>query len=93
MVCTGNACRSPMAAAILQRRLAERGVDARVTSAGTMPWSSGATGPAGPTGATGTTVWMDPQTSGFCVLLTTALREKAPWRLVHLSNAVAGAFV
>jgi low molecular weight protein-tyrosine phosphatase len=46
MVCTGNACRSPMAAAILQQRLAERGVDARVTSAGTMPWSSGATDPA-----------------------------------------------
>src|SRR5204863_5456150 len=46
MVCTGNACRSPMAAAILQQRLAERGVDARVKSAGTMPWSSGATGPA-----------------------------------------------
>src|SRR6478609_7079712 len=46
MVCTGNACRSPMAAAILQERLAERGVDARVTSAGTMPWSSGATAPA-----------------------------------------------
>jgi protein-tyrosine phosphatase len=32
-----------MAAAILQQRLAELGVDARVTSAGTMPWSSGAT--------------------------------------------------
>jgi protein-tyrosine phosphatase len=46
MVCSGNACRSPMAAAILQQRLAERGVDARVTSAGTMPWRSGATGPA-----------------------------------------------
>src|SRR5437879_8642651 len=46
MVCTGNACRSPMAAAILQQRLAERGVEARVKSAGTMPWSSGATGPA-----------------------------------------------
>ncbi|HEV3133072.1 MAG TPA: hypothetical protein VG348_00035 [Acidimicrobiia bacterium] len=46
MVCTGNACRSPMAAAILQQRLTERGVEARVTSAGTMPWSSGATGPA-----------------------------------------------
>lgn len=46
MVCTGNACRSPMAAAILQHRLAERDVDARVTSAGTMPWSSGATAPA-----------------------------------------------
>ncbi|MFL6242324.1 MAG: hypothetical protein ACJ73V_04805, partial [Acidimicrobiia bacterium] len=35
-----------MAAAILQQRLAERGVEARVTSAGTMPWSSGATAPA-----------------------------------------------
>ncbi|HMF84080.1 MAG TPA: hypothetical protein VKI01_12465 [Acidimicrobiia bacterium] len=43
MVCTGNACRSPMAAAILQLRLAERGVDAQVTSAGTRPWSQGAT--------------------------------------------------
>ena len=32
-----------MAAAILQQRLAERGVDARVTSAGTLPWSAGAT--------------------------------------------------
>lgn len=47
----------------------------------------------GHTGATGTTVWMDPQTQGFCVLLTSALREKAPWRLVHLSNAIAAAFV
>jgi low molecular weight protein-tyrosine phosphatase len=46
MVCSGNACRSPMAAAILQQRLAERGVVARVTSAGTIPWSSGATNPA-----------------------------------------------
>jgi protein-tyrosine phosphatase len=32
-----------MAAAILERRLAERGVDARVTSAGTRPWGAGAT--------------------------------------------------
>jgi CubicO group peptidase (beta-lactamase class C family) len=47
----------------------------------------------GHTGATGTTVWMDPQTQGFCLLLTTAIREKAPWRLVNLSNAVAAAFV
>ncbi len=47
----------------------------------------------GHTGATGTMVWMDPQTKGFCLLLTSALREKAPWRLVHLSNAVAAAFV
>jgi CubicO group peptidase (beta-lactamase class C family) len=47
----------------------------------------------GHTGATGTMVWMNPQTKGFCVLLTSAIREKAPWRLVHLSNAVAAAFV
>jgi len=47
----------------------------------------------GHTGATGTMVWMDPQAQGFCVILTSGLREKAPWRLVHLSNAVAAAFV
>lgn len=47
----------------------------------------------GHTGATGTTVWIDPQADGFCVLLTSAVREKAPWRLVHLANAVAAAFV
>jgi CubicO group peptidase (beta-lactamase class C family) len=47
----------------------------------------------GHTGATGTTVWIDPHTQGFCVLLTSALRERAPWRLVHLSNAVAAAFL
>lgn len=47
----------------------------------------------GHTGATGTTVWIDPNADGFCILLTTALREKAPWRLVQLSNAVAAAFV
>jgi protein-tyrosine phosphatase len=43
VVCTGNACRSPMAAVLLQHRLDERGVDARVRSAGTMPWSAGVT--------------------------------------------------
>ena len=47
----------------------------------------------GHTGATGTTVWMDAKANGFCILLTTALRAKAPWRLVHLSNAVAASFV
>jgi CubicO group peptidase (beta-lactamase class C family) len=47
----------------------------------------------GHTGATGTTVWIDPKAEGFCILLTTALREKAPWRLVHLANAVAASFV
>src|SRR5262249_42220251 len=46
----------------------------------------------GHTGATGTTVWMDPKTQGFCILLTSAIRSKAPWRLVHLANAVAAAF-
>ena len=47
----------------------------------------------GHTGSSGTMVWMDPQTQGFAIFLTNALRAKAPWRLVHLSNAVAGAFV
>lgn len=47
----------------------------------------------GHTGATGTMVWMNPATQGFCILLTSAIREKAPWRLVSLSNAVAAAFV
>jgi CubicO group peptidase (beta-lactamase class C family) len=47
----------------------------------------------GHTGATGTMVWMNRRTKGFCVLLTSAIREKAPWRLVHLSNAVAATFV
>ncbi|MCZ2343427.1 MAG: beta-lactamase family protein [Bacteroidales bacterium] len=46
----------------------------------------------GHTGATGTMVWMDPDTGGFCLLLTNALRAAAPWRLVHLSNAIAAAF-
>ena len=43
MVCTGNACRSPMAAALLQQRLNDRGVDALVTSVGTRAWDLGAT--------------------------------------------------
>jgi CubicO group peptidase (beta-lactamase class C family) len=47
----------------------------------------------GHTGATGTTVWIDPKTDGFCLLLLTAPRDRAPWHLVHLSNAVAAAFV
>jgi protein-tyrosine-phosphatase len=38
-VCTGNICRSPMAAAILAHLLQERGVgDLEVRSAGTAPW-------------------------------------------------------
>jgi CubicO group peptidase (beta-lactamase class C family) len=47
----------------------------------------------GHTGSSGTMVWMDPQTKGFAVFLTNLLRVRAPWRLVHLSNAVAAAFV
>jgi len=34
VICSGNICRSPMAAAMLRARLAERGVDAAITSAG-----------------------------------------------------------
>ncbi len=38
-VCTGNVCRSPMAAAILRQALADRGVEGvDVSSAGTAPW-------------------------------------------------------
>ena len=47
----------------------------------------------GHTGATGTTVWMDRRREGFAVLLTTAIRSKAPWRLVRLSNIIASSFV
>lgn len=46
----------------------------------------------GHTGATGTTVWMDRKRNGFCILLTTAIRSRAPWRLVKLSNIIASAF-
>src|SRR2546428_11509479 len=48
LVCTGNICRSPLAAALLERALKERGVDAiDVSSAGTgagdgAPGSEGA---------------------------------------------------
>jgi CubicO group peptidase (beta-lactamase class C family) len=47
----------------------------------------------GHTGSAGNVVWMDPQTQGFCILFTNYLRARAPWRLVHLSNAVAASFV
>jgi CubicO group peptidase (beta-lactamase class C family) len=46
----------------------------------------------GHTGSAGNVVWMDPHTQGFCVILTNYLRSRAPWRLVHLSNAIAAAF-
>jgi CubicO group peptidase (beta-lactamase class C family) len=47
----------------------------------------------GHTGATGTMCWMDPDRNGFCLLFTSAIRSRAPWRLVSLSNIVASAFV
>jgi CubicO group peptidase (beta-lactamase class C family) len=47
----------------------------------------------GHTGSTGNLMWMDPATGAFCILLTTAERARAPWRLVHLSNAIAAAVV
>lgn len=47
----------------------------------------------GHTGSTGNLMWMDPASGGFCILLTTAERARAPWRLVHLSNAIAAAFL
>lgn len=46
----------------------------------------------GHTGATGTMCWMDPDSDGFCLLFTSGIRSKAPWQLVHLSNAIAAAF-
>lgn len=47
----------------------------------------------GHTGSAGNVVWMDPKTQGFCILFTNYLRARAPWRLVHLSNAIAAVFV
>jgi len=39
LICTGNTCRSPLAEALLRRKLAERGVDGiEVSSAGTGAW-------------------------------------------------------
>src|SRR6266702_1093532 len=37
-VCTGNICRSPLAASLLERALKERGIDVTVSSAGTGAW-------------------------------------------------------
>lgn len=47
----------------------------------------------GHTGSVGNVVWMDPETQGFCIILSNYLRARAPWRLVHLSNAMASAFL
>jgi low molecular weight protein-tyrosine phosphatase len=38
VVCTGNTCRSPMTEALLRAKLDALAVDARVHSAGTLPW-------------------------------------------------------
>src|SRR5512143_3211616 len=39
LICTGNTCRSPLAEALLRRKLAERGIDGvQVGSAGTGAW-------------------------------------------------------
>lgn len=46
----------------------------------------------GHSGATGTTVWIDRNRNGFCILFTTGVHAKAPWRLVCLSNIIASAF-
>jgi CubicO group peptidase (beta-lactamase class C family) len=47
----------------------------------------------GHTGSAGNVVWMNPGTQGFCLIFTNYLRARAPWRLVHLSNVIASAFV
>jgi len=47
----------------------------------------------GHTGSTGTLVWMDRSRDGFCIVLTSAIRAKAPWRLTQLSNVLAASFV
>ncbi len=47
----------------------------------------------GHTGSAGNIVWMNPDTQGFCIVLSNYLRARAPWRLVHISNAVAAAFL
>jgi protein-tyrosine-phosphatase len=43
MVCSGNTCRSPMAMALLDHHLRQRGVVATVHSAGTLGWGGPAT--------------------------------------------------
>ncbi len=44
-------------------------------------------------GSTGTLFWIDPKQDAFCLIFTTMQRDRAPWRLVHLSNAVAAALM
>ena len=47
----------------------------------------------GHTGATGTMCWVDPRRDGFCLIFTSAIRSRAPWRLVQVANTVAASFV
>lgn len=46
----------------------------------------------GHTGSTGTQCWIDPASGGFCCLFTTAPYGNHPWRMKHVSSAVAAAF-
>lgn len=46
MVCTGNTCRSPMAAALLARAAREAGCAVQVSSAGTGAWAGSPASPA-----------------------------------------------
>lgn len=41
MVCLGNICRSPLAAGVLRKKLAERNIEAEVESAGFEPYHIG----------------------------------------------------
>lgn len=41
MVCLGNICRSPMAAAVLDNKARQAGIDIEVASSGTASWHSG----------------------------------------------------
>ncbi len=41
VVCTGNICRSPMAQALLEHHLRERGLGISVSSAGILGWNEG----------------------------------------------------
>ena len=40
-VCTGNICRSPMAASVLRHHVEQEGLDVEVDSSGTGPWHAG----------------------------------------------------
>ena len=77
------------------RRATPWGLGWRLNSAGTSSAFGNTLGPNvfGHTGATGTMCWIDPDRDGFCLLFTSAIRSRAPWRLVHLSNIVGSAFL